>query len=289
MSTIFRGRLAELYDLFYADKPYAGEARFVAGCLKRFGPARKLVELACGTGRHARAFERLGYDVTATDSSADMLARARRRAAAEKSRIAFRRADLRRLELPPAQFDAAVCLFDSIGYVETDAGVAAALAGVRRSLRPGGLFVFEFWHAPAMLRRFDPVRVRTWRSGRAEIVRISRTTIDAAKRVGQVNYLVLELRGDGSYGRTDEVHRCRAFHAPEMRKLLRAAQLEPLKMYAGFSRREKLTDQDWHVVAVARRPKSTGRNISRKARQRQDKRYFAQSTPRTQRKTRSRL
>ena len=69
------GRHAELYDLFYAEKPYAEEAKFVDACIQQFGEgaSKKLLELACGTGRHALEMEKLGYKVIATDYSADML------------------------------------------------------------------------------------------------------------------------------------------------------------------------------------------------------------------------
>ena len=55
MEYSYKGRHAELYDLFYEEKPYAEEAAFVADCLRQFGHAtpRRLLELACGTGRHA--------------------------------------------------------------------------------------------------------------------------------------------------------------------------------------------------------------------------------------------
>src|SRR5438132_9897215 len=72
--TNYAGRYAELYDLFYSDKPYAEEARFVHECIQKFGtrPTREILELACGTGRHAFELEKLGYQITATDRSEDM-------------------------------------------------------------------------------------------------------------------------------------------------------------------------------------------------------------------------
>ena len=65
----YAGRHAELYDLFYADKPYAEEAAFVHRCLKKFGASstREVLELACGTGRHAFELEKHGYRITAID------------------------------------------------------------------------------------------------------------------------------------------------------------------------------------------------------------------------------
>src|SRR5438874_10028779 len=89
--TDYAGRYAELYDLFYADKSYADEARFVHDCIQEFGPSptREILELACGTGRHALELEKFGYEITATDRSPDMLEIARRRAAMNNSKIVF--------------------------------------------------------------------------------------------------------------------------------------------------------------------------------------------------------
>ncbi|HLA82641.1 MAG TPA: methyltransferase domain-containing protein, partial [Thermoleophilia bacterium] len=77
--TSYAGRHAELYDVFYSDKPYAAEAAFVHECFGRYAgfPVRRLLELACGTGRHAIELAKMGYELVATDNSPDMLASAR--------------------------------------------------------------------------------------------------------------------------------------------------------------------------------------------------------------------
>jgi len=77
------GRHAELYDIFYADKPYGKEAAFVHQCLQHYslGTTHRVLELACGTGSHALALEQKGYKILATDYSTDMLACARRKGA----------------------------------------------------------------------------------------------------------------------------------------------------------------------------------------------------------------
>ena len=68
----YTGLHARLYDTIYATKPYADEARFVARARRRGG--RRLLDVACGTGRHALAFADLGYDVTASDLNDELLA-----------------------------------------------------------------------------------------------------------------------------------------------------------------------------------------------------------------------
>jgi SAM-dependent methyltransferase len=258
--TSYQGRHAELYDLFYEAKDYAGEARFVHDCLVRFGDgaSEKVVDLACGTGRHAIELERLGHRVVGVDHSQSMLKVARATAAAAGARAEFHAGDLRALEVPGGPFDAASCLFDSIGYVETNEALTLALRGVHRALRPGGLFVFEFWHAAAMLRGAEPVRVRRWSRPDGEVLRISETRLDCERQLGKVSYLVYELRRDGTYSSFQETQTNRYFLVQEMAGWLTSAGFAPLAWFAGFSFEGRISEDTWHIVAVARREERGG-------------------------------
>jgi len=249
------GRHAELYDIFYADKPYAEEAAFVHQCLQQYsvGTTHRLLELACGTGTHALALEKLGYEIVATDYSEDMLAYARRKAAEGGSSADFRWQDMRALDVADRPFDAAICLFDSIGYVETNEALRQVLQGTHRHLRPDGLFVFEFWHAVAMLRNHDPVRVRRWSMPKGELVRISETKLDYAKQLARVTYTIYELRHDGTYASLKETQTNRYFLVQEMAGWLSSCGFMPLKWFAGFAPDGSITEQTWHIVAVARK------------------------------------
>lgn len=253
------GRHAELYDLFYADKPYCAEAEFVAGQLNGLGiasPAR-ILEVACGTGRHARVFESLGFDVVAVDYSEDMLQAARQRGAELESKVDFRWADMRSLDLSDeTAFDATVCLFDSIGYAQNNQDILAALKGMARHTRAGGGLVLEFWHAAAMLKSHDPVRVRRWKTEECEILRISETTLEPAQQLAHVKYTVYDLSALGSYSTFQETQTNRYFLVQEMAALLQmSGWIEP-KWYAGFSQSTCIDASTWHVVVVARRANS---------------------------------
>ena len=249
----YAGRYAALYDLFYADKPYADEARFVHDCIREFGlrPTREILELACGTGRHAIELEKFGYQITATDRSADMLAVARQRYAG--SGIIFALADMENPELPE-QYDAVICLFDSIGYLKTDEALHVTLSKIGEHLRAGGLFIFEFWHAPAMLSQYSPTRRRKWKTADGEIVRTSTTTLDRENRLANVHYTVEEIRNDGTRSTFHETHINRFFSIDEMRTLLSDTKFEPVKFFGGFDRIAPITSHTWHIVAVARKP-----------------------------------
>ena len=252
--TSYLGRHAELYDIFYADKPYDREAAFVHKCLQQYGHGKvgSLLELACGTGSHALRLEKLGYRITAIDYSADMLTCARQKAAAD-STIDFRLGDMTAFELENKPFEAVVCLFDSIGYVQTNAAIKKVFAGVRDHLRSGGLFIFEFWHAAAMLRSYEPLRVRRWSVPEGELLRISQTELECAEQLSRVAYSIYELNENGTYSSLHETQVNRYFLVQEMAGLLTDCGLIPVRWFSGFNDAEPVNESTWHIVAVARK------------------------------------
>jgi ubiquinone/menaquinone biosynthesis C-methylase UbiE len=252
---IYQGRHAELYDLLYSQKPYAAEAAFVHDALQRYsqGPAKRLLDIACGTGSHAIELERYGYEIVAADIADDMLACARAKAGKASSRVRFERQDMRELDLEQTGFDAALCLFDAIGHVLTTAAVRETFAGVWRHLRPGALFILEFWHAASIMSKYEPLRVRRFRAERGEILRLSETTLDLKQQNASVQHSIYELRTDGTYSVAVETQANRFFALPEMRDLLHSANFDIVKCFSGFSHEETLTRDTWHIVLIVRR------------------------------------
>jgi SAM-dependent methyltransferase len=242
-SNTFQGLHARHYDLIYADKPYADEARFVHELLGR-RPGR-LLDVACGSGRHMREFAALGWDVTGVDYSPDLLE------AARESGLLVHEQDMRALDVPDAPFDAVTCLFDSIGYPQDNDGVVAALEGMRRHVAPNSRVAVEFLHAPALLAHADPVRVRRWElPDGGELLRVSETDIDASTMTMRVSYDVVELRDDGSYARERERQSNRFFAVEEMRALMQLAGLRAERFVPAYEE-GKIGPNTFHVIAVA--------------------------------------
>jgi len=258
------GRHAELYDLFYGDKPYAAEALFVHHCLQRYGSGNtnRILELACGTGSHAFALEEFNYQILATDYSADMLAIAKQKARERASAVEFSLQDMTQLADPERPYDAVVCLFDSIGYAVTNEKISQLLQGVRRQLQDGGLFIFEFWHGAAMLRSYDPLRVRRWQTAQGELLRIAETRLDCARQVSYVTYHIYEFESDGKYAKLSETQVNRYFLMQEMAYWLTNVGFAPVKYFAGFTEDQSIKEDTWHVVAVARRADVPGKPAS---------------------------
>ena len=248
----YAGLHARHYDVVYRDKPYTEEARFVDSLLRDCGIARgRLLDLACGTGRHASEFSSLGWQVTGVDISEALLEHARINAPA----ASFVRQDMRNLDLPGERFEAVTCLFDAIGYALTDEGVMATLEAVARHLVDDGGVVLEFLHAPALLSNASPLRIRRFELSDQghELVRISTTRLDPDQRLMEVEYELLELRGDGTYERWLETQANRFFELPEMERLLDRAGLEDHRLVPAYRGGDRIDADTFHVIAFGRR------------------------------------
>ncbi len=256
-SGLYGADFAGLYDLFHGSKPYSAEARFIRTMtLEILGPTKRplrLLDVACGTGSHAVELSRLGFAVTGIDSSREMLRRARRKARMAKRAIAFECQDLAKLSLPGASFDVVTCLFDSIGYLHTDARISRALRRVRDLLEPGGLLFMEVWHAPAMLEGFEPIRIRRVRGKGVEGVRIGETRLRTERKVGEVRYEVFHKKKNGPWRHFLETHVTRFFIRSEITDLLRGAGFRIDRILGGYSESAQANNDAWHLMVIAKR------------------------------------
>ena len=106
-------------------------------------PGDRILDVACGAGRHARGFARRGMRVTGVDLSRDLIAVAREQSPYLPGKPDFLRWDARRLPFV-GQFDAAVSMFTSFGYFDTPKDDVAIFSGAARALVRGGRFLVDF-------------------------------------------------------------------------------------------------------------------------------------------------
>lgn len=103
---------------------------------------KRILDVGCGTGRHAIELTKRGYNVTGIDLSESQLKRAREKAAAEGLNITFLRHDARNLPFN-CEFDAAIMLCEGgFPLMETDEMNFDILRSVTRSVRKPGKFIF---------------------------------------------------------------------------------------------------------------------------------------------------
>lgn len=142
---------ADLYDLV-SPRDEAME-RFYVDAVG--GHDRKVLELACGSGRLTIPLAKSGAQVTAIDSSPTMLDKALRRAAASAVDVKFVEVDMRDFELDTL-FDGVVVAANSLLHLHTAEDFARAFATIRRYLAPGGLLAFDVFVPSAHLLSLPP-------------------------------------------------------------------------------------------------------------------------------------
>lgn len=160
--------LAGVVDLL-GPRLSALEAEVVARLL-RLGPRDRVLDLACGHGRHAWPLAERVRALVGVERSGAYLRRASSRPASPRSPC-FVRGDLRHLPLRSATFDALFSWYASL-FMFDDAANQAALAEAARVVRPGGRLLVHHGN-PLGLAHGVPVRARRDLPGGGHVEEVS--------------------------------------------------------------------------------------------------------------------
>ena len=252
---------ARVYDLLYHDKNYAEEARYIVALLQLYGivanDSGNLLDLGCGTGRFAAELTRHHYTLRGIDSSPAMIARAAERRLLHAS---FEVGDVRTWQ-SPERFDAAVSLFHVVSYLTTYPDLAAALTTAFRQLRKGGIFIFDFWYGPAVLRHPPEVRMKFVEDELLEVERIGVPSTDTRGHIVEVRYDIQVRDKTRTQSSTptaadtasfQERHRLRYWFLPELIAHAQRAGFEHLADYTWLTR-QPLQPDAWNGVMVLRK------------------------------------
>jgi SAM-dependent methyltransferase len=147
-----------LYDAFSGDYDrfvnwegrLSRDLPFLEGELRRAG-ARRVLDVACGTGWHAIALSQREYEVIGADISIKMIERARENAAREGASVHFVQAGFGQLAgQVDKSFDGLLCMGNSLPHVPDADALRATLVDFAAVLRPSGVLIIQ-------QRNFDQV------------------------------------------------------------------------------------------------------------------------------------
>jgi SAM-dependent methyltransferase len=228
--TVF-AHYARYYDLLYKDKDYTGEAEYVHALLQRQGNTPKsILELGCGTGKHALLLAKKGYAVTGVDMSEEMLAAARERKVKDGKSLSleFTHGDVRSVRVDK-KFDAVISLFHVMSYQTTNEDLSNAFQTAAAHLKRGGIFVFDCWYGPAVLTDRPTVRVKRLEDDIIQVTRLAEPDMHPNENIVDVNYtLFIRDKASGKVEEVKETHRMRHLFAPEISSLIGLAGFKVL-------------------------------------------------------------
>jgi len=250
--------LARLYDLDLAEDP--GDLDLYLALAARTGGP--ILEIAAGSGRVAVPLAEAGYEVTAVDIDAAMLARARKAIAdagpAVATHVELIQADLVGLDLPGgARYRLAILALNSILLLDTRGGQVAALEAMARHLLPGGIAVVDVWLPSAdELARYDGrIGLEYVRDDPETSLLVTKTAAaqhePASGRVVLTSFYEEGEQG-GAVSRWVREDRLRLLNADDLRAMAEAAGLD-VEVVAGGCDLDPIEPQDDRAILVARR------------------------------------
>lgn len=241
------GEYSQYYDLLYRDKNYAGEVEFIEDIVRKLSPASKtILDLGCGTGRHARLLAQRGFIVHGIDNSREMLVIAHN--AVQGENLSYSEGDIRQIRLNRS-FKAVIALFHVMSYQISNDDLWSSLMTAHHHLSEGGLFIFDVWYGPMVLIQGPSVRIKHVEDETVEITRIAEPNLNCLNNTVTVNYhLFIKDKINQSTREITEQHVIRYLFKPE---------LEFMLLRAGFVLERFRTDipakNTWSAWLVARK------------------------------------
>ena len=196
-------------------------------------PNARVLDVGCGFGRHTIELGRLNYRALGLDPAEAMIEAARAQAAEAGVEVEFQQVGGEEFA-DAGQFDAAICLFTTLGQVAADspADNRGLLAAVANALKTDGLFALEL---PQKQPTLDALKACDRFGGVSNYTEVQRSYDSEANLVTEQFRVVTPSR--------DQTYRLRyrLYSEEEVRTLLTAAGLQIVRRHAGYAEAE-LTD-----------------------------------------------
>lgn len=242
------GSYSRYYNLMYRDKDYAGEVAYIEDLIRKYQPQTKtILDLGCGTGRHDSLLSDNGYIVHGVDSSNEMLKIANKTVGGKS--LSYSLGDIRTIRLGK-QFDTVVSLFHVMSYQISNDDLQKALTTAYGHLNAGGVFIFDCWYGPAVLKERPVERVKRFEDKDIEIIRLAKPVMYPNENVVNVNYhMTIRDKTNGKVEDLKETHRMRYLFKPEIVGLCKHIGFKLLDVKEWMTNKEPGLDT-WSVYFV---------------------------------------
>lgn len=210
---------SQYYDLLYKDKDYVGESSYIHSLIEEYNSGtKKILEFGSGTGIHGNILGSLGYRVYGIEKSQSMidLGESPNSFSRKSKNFSCFLGDCQSTYLGN-DFDTAISLFHVLSYQTKDEEVMAFLKNVQKQLRTRGIFIFDYWYAPAVWEIGPTLRIKKVANTDLSITRIAEPECFEEKNIVNVHYQnFIENLSTKSISKIEEIHKMRAFNNEEI-------------------------------------------------------------------------
>ncbi len=144
----------EYYHILYKNRDYKEAEQFINRLVQHLEipNGAKVLDLACGKGRHSLTLFTNGLNVLGVDLSPNSIEKA---STFENDQLSFRVHDMR-TPIANTKFDNILNLFTSFGYFDDIEDNIRVLLSIKQMLKDEGLFVIDFLNAPKVIQELIP-------------------------------------------------------------------------------------------------------------------------------------
>lgn len=210
------------YHILYQQRNDAEAEFFIDNLTDFLRPAEdsKMLDIACGKGRHAIYLNKKGFDVTGIDLSEQSIKYAKQ---FENHKLHFLVHDMRRL-FYINYFDVALNLFTSFGYFDTEKDHVTAIKTFRKSLKADGKLVIDYFNTEKIISNLNSCEVKSLDS---ISFNITKNVVDG-KIIKKINF-----EDKGKVYNFEE--RVQAFSYEDFERMLTKAGMEIEKTFGSYS------------------------------------------------------
>ena len=212
-------KYAQYYDLLYQDKDYRAEKDYILSLIKKYQPeTQKILEFGSGSGIHGRLLANAGFHVRGIERSQEMIDQGHSANLGKNQNSTFSciQGDCKSTIIGD-HFDAVISLFHVLSYQTSNEEALAMLKNAHRQLKPSGIFIFDYWYAPAVWYLGPALQVKRVHNHQLAITRIAEPECFREQNIVQVNYqtFVEDLKSN-HISEIKETHEMRAFETEDI-------------------------------------------------------------------------
>jgi SAM-dependent methyltransferase len=211
----------------------------------------RILDLACGNGRHSILFAKKGYNVTGIDLSRFLINQAKNMLKDEylrhSSRLKFEIRDMRNID-HINEFDLTINVFTSFGYFENDADNEKVINGISGTLKKGGYFLLDFLNPGHLVKSLVPFNIKKYNS---------KVIVQIRNIRGRFVYKdILIFRNNNSIGTLAYDHyreRIRLYSLPDFEQMFSKNSLKILQTFGNYEGNKFSINNSARLILLAQK------------------------------------
>lgn len=229
------------YHVLYKNRNYDEAKAFLDTLINYFSitPDHRVLDLACGKGRHSIYLNEKGFDVTGVDLSEQNIAYAKQ---FENDRLKFAIHDMREV-FAHEQFDFVLNMFTSFGYFDSEEENEKAVKAAANSLKRGGSLLIDFLNPYRVINNLVPEEEKT----------IEGITFKINRFLSDDGYIIKNIRFHDKGEDFEFQERVKAIRRIEFLDYFRKANLKVIKIFGDYKLNEYQPESSERMIFVTQK------------------------------------